>query len=221
MNPSFRSRVYTFVSRLYLVYRGLLPALATFAILWAYGYPWMFFFFLIGTAGVGVYLAAVMSYTHIPESLPWLLLALLDGPIFVLISLRNDFHPLVFAIEGFVIEGGAIWMSILILAFISPLPTRGQRIASILFMAAILGMVSSFIWPYFQASLLKDWMKMTWLIAGITQATILNFREFKNGAVVRQESDGEILYIVGLLMVWLVAMIAGAALHEANLEPII
>ena len=37
--------------------------------------------------------------------LPWLLLALLDGPLFALISLRNNFHPLAFAIEGFIIDG--------------------------------------------------------------------------------------------------------------------
>ena len=99
------NKIHAFFARIYLIYLGLLPALATFAVIWAYGYRWMFLLFLVGVAAVGVYLATVMSYTPIPKSLPWLLLALLDGPIFVLISLRNNFHPLAFAVEGYHIVG--------------------------------------------------------------------------------------------------------------------
>jgi hypothetical protein len=211
-----KEKLMRIIGKIYLFYLGMLPALATFATLWAYGYPWPFCLFIGGVAGVGVYLATVMSYAPIPNSLPWLLLALLDGPIFVLISLRNNFHPLAFAIEGYLIDGTAIWLSTLILASISLLPTRGQRIASIAIMLAVLGLTTSFFWPYVQASLLGDWYRIFWLIAGIVQATWLSLSRFLRGEVLREESDGVTLFIVGFVMLWVIAMIVGANFHEAN-----
>lgn len=205
------------IGKIYMFYLGVLPALATFAILWAYSYPWLFCLFLGGVAGVGVYLATVMSYAPIPKSLPWLLLALLDGPLFVLISLRNDFHPLAFAIEGYLIDGTAIWLSILFLAFVSDLPTREQRIASIAIMFVILGLMGSLFWPYWQEYLWGNWYRIFWLAAGVVQATWLNFGRFQRAEVLRQESDGGILFIVGSLMVWLLALIVGANLYEAGI----
>jgi hypothetical protein len=217
MNSDQSRKVHAFFARFYLVYLGLLPALATLAVLWAYGYPWFFCLFLGGVAGVGVYLATVMSYTPIPQSLPWLLLALLDGPLFVLISLRNNFHPLAFAVEGFIIEGAAIWISILVLAFVSPLPTRGQRAASIAIMAAILGLMGSLFGPYWQEYLWGQWQRIFWLLAGVVQATWLNYGRFQRAEVLREESDGGILFIVGLLFLWLAAMIVGGNLHAAGI----
>ena len=212
------NKVHAFFARFYLIYLGALPALATFAILWAYGYRWPFVLFLVGVAAVGVYLATVMSYTPIPRSLPWLLLALLDGPIFVLISLRNNFHPLAFAIEGYLIDGTAIWFSILVLAFFSDLPTRGQRMASITIMLMILAMISSLFWPYWRDYLWGEWYRMFWLIIGIIQATWINFGRFSNVKIQRQESDGGILFIIGLLTLWLLAMFAGIGLHEGGVN---
>jgi hypothetical protein len=212
-----KEKLVRIIGKIYLFYLGVLPALATFAILWAYSYPWFFCLFLGGVAGVGVYLATVMSYTPIPKSLPWLLLALLDGPLFVLISLRNNFHPLAFAIEGYLIDGTAIWLSILFLAFVSDLPTREQRIASIAIMFVILGLMGSIFWPYWQEYLWGNWTRIFWLATGVGQATWLNFGRFQRAEVLRQESDGGILFIVGSLMVWLLALIVGGNLHEAGI----
>jgi len=216
MDQDKYNKTHAVFARLYLFYLGLLPALATFAVLWAYGYPLYFCLFMGGVAAVGVYLATVMSYTPIPQSLPWLLLALLDGPFFVLLSLRNNFHPLAFAIEGFIIDGGAIWVSILFLAFVSPLPTREQRIASIMIMLVIVGLMGSLFWPYWQEFLWGNWDRIFWLVVGIVQATWLNYGRFQRAEVIRQESDGSILFVVGLLIIWLIAMIAGANLYEAG-----
>jgi hypothetical protein len=216
MNSDQHNKLHAFFSRFYLIYLGLLPALATFAVLWGYGYPWLLCLFLGGVAAVGVYLAVVMSYTPVPPSLPWLVLALLDGPLFVLISMQGNFHPLAFAIEGFLIDGSAIWISILFLAFVSPLPTREQRIASIVIMMVILGLICSLFWPYWQDYLWGNWQRIFWLLAGIVQATWLNYGRFERAEVRRQEQDGGILFIVGLLMIWLIGMIVGANLHEAG-----
>jgi hypothetical protein len=158
-----------------------------------------------------------MSYAPIPKSLPWLLLALLDGPLFVLISLRNNFHPLAFAIEGYLIDGTAIWLAILFLASVSDLPSREQRVASIAIMLVILGITGSQFWPYWQEYLWGNWYRIFWLAAGVVQATWLNFGRFQRAEVLRQESDGGILFIVGSLMVWLLALIVGANLNEAGI----
>jgi hypothetical protein len=216
IDPS--SKIHRFFARIYLIYLGALPAFATFGILKAYGYPWPFILFLVGVAAVGVYLATVMSYTPVPRSLPWLLVALLDGPLFVLISLRHNFHPFAFAIEGYLIDGTAIWLSILFLASISDLPARGQRIATITIMVLVLGMITSLFWPYFQDFLWGNWMRIFWLLCGICQATWLNFGRFKREEALRQESDGGILFIVGLLFLWLIGMFAGIGLHESGIS---
>lgn len=218
MNLVRQNSTHTFFARLYLFYLGILPALATFAILRSYGYPWLFFLFVGGVAGVGVYLATVNSYTPIPQSLPWLLLALLDGPFFVLLSMRNNFHPMAFAINGYLIDGTAIWFSILLLAFVSDLPTKGQRVASIVIMLGILGLTTSFFWPYIHEYIWGNWIHVFWLVTGIIQASWLNFGRFQREQVLQPEGDGGILFIVGLLFIWLIAMIAGTFLYEAGIR---
>jgi hypothetical protein len=53
----------------HLVYLGVLPALATFSLLYAYGHAAPLLLFLGGTVAVGVYLAATYSYTPRPRTL--------------------------------------------------------------------------------------------------------------------------------------------------------
>ena len=68
------------LGRVYLSYLGILPALATFAILWRFGHPHPFLVFLGGVVAVSVYLAAIYSYTQLPKQLLPALMMLLDGP---------------------------------------------------------------------------------------------------------------------------------------------
>ena len=60
-------RLLRVVDYAHLVYLGVLPSLATFSLLYAYGHPAPLLLFLAGTAAVGVYLAAVYSYTPRPR----------------------------------------------------------------------------------------------------------------------------------------------------------
>ena len=48
----------------HLVYLGILPALATFSLLFSYGHDAPLLLFLGGTVAVGVYLAVIMTYTR-------------------------------------------------------------------------------------------------------------------------------------------------------------
>jgi hypothetical protein len=212
------SRVFwlKYLGKVYLVYLGLVPCLATLAILWLYGHPSPFLVFLGGVIAVSVYLAATYSYTHIPGSLLTLIFILIDGPIFVFLSLRQGLNPLSFAIEGYLIEGTVLWLSILILAVTSPLPTIGQRVGSVLFMLAALGTTTSLFWPYIQTELWGH-PRSIWLALGMVQSAVVQFAVLRRDEVIRSGDDG-ILYIVGFLFLWLFSMFAGAAIH-GNINP--
>ena len=52
------------------------------------------------------------------------------GPAWVVLSLLAKRVELpAFAVEGFLVDGTAVWIATLVLALRAPLPTRGQRIA--------------------------------------------------------------------------------------------
>lgn len=204
--------------RHYLFYLGILPSLATFAVLWTYGHPNPFLVFLGGIVAVSVYLAATYSYTQLPNQLLPALIMLLDGPLFVLVSIRNDLNPLAFAIEGYLVDGTILWLSILVLAARSPLPSRGQRVGSILFMLVAIGATTSLFWPYIKAELWGQ-TRAIWLILGLVQGAISQYGVVRKDEVVRS-GDGSIRYIVGLLGMWLVSMIIGMSLYDGNVPVI-
>lgn len=204
------------LGRVYLVYLGILPVLATFATALRYGARFPMLVFMGGVAAVGVYLAATYSYTHLPARLLPLLVMLFDGPLFVLAALRDGFHPLAFAIEGYLVDGTAIWLAILVLAAASPLPSPGQRAASIFFMAAALAVTTSLFGPYIRDHIWGDGLHPAWLLAGIAEASLASFVIFRNEDVARQD-DGSILYIAGLVMLWVFALFAGLAMNDAGM----
>src|SRR5918911_879292 len=148
-DTSVYTRAVRFLDYAHIVYLGLLPALATFSLLYAYGHPAPLLLFIAGTAAVGVYLAITYSYTPRPRMLVLAVLLLLDGPAWAALSLLlKGARPLAFAVEGFLVDGTATWVSILVLAARSPLPTRGERRASIGIMLAALAASYSLAWPY-------------------------------------------------------------------------
>lgn len=181
----------------------------------ANGLRWPMLIFLGGTGAVGVYLAATYSYTRLPNRVFPLLVMLLDGPLFVIVSLRDGLKPLAFAVEGYLIDGLAIWLSILILAFISPLPTRGQRFWSIFFMFIAVGVNVALFWPYLQQFAGENWGHLIWLLVGCTEATIASFLLVSKDDVIRSD-DGSILFIGLFVMLWVVALFLGNILYEAG-----
>jgi len=160
-----------------------------------------------------VYLAATFAYTQLPAQLLPLLFLIFDGPLFVLVSLRNNFHPLSFAIEGYLIDGIDIWLSILILAITSPLPTKNQRIASVFFMLVAIGVTTSVFWPYIQAELWGQ-PRAVWLLAGLVEATVAQYTIFNRAE--SSQDDDSMGYIIVFVMLWVAAMIVGMVLNDAN-----
>lgn len=209
-NP--RSRLTNILGQAHLIYLGLLPSFATFALLYAYGHPAPLLLFLGGTVAVSVYLAVIISYTRTLSS-PWLsLLILLDGPAWVLLSLLSKEMWLpVFAIEGFLVDGTAIWLSTLVLALRSDKPSPKQRWASVAFMLIALAATASLIWPYLRDVLWGEWLSLLWLGGGIIEAWIVNYKLLERDEIVR-DSDSASVYIAVLVMLW-VGSLVGNAFH--------
>lgn len=209
-----KSRLTLIIGYLHLVYLGLLPALATFGLLYTYGHPALLLLFLGGTAAVGVYLAVTFYYTPLQRSLLRGILVLLDGPAWVLLSLSSKrLFPLGFAVEGLIVDGTAIWLSILILALGSPRPTREQRLASVGIMLVALAATVSLVWPYCRDALWGEWVSLGLLGGGILEAVIVRFKQLKRDEAA-QISDKSVVYIVVLVLIWVCSMILGNVLHE-------
>ena len=101
---TWSERAHRIVGGMHLVYLGLLPALATFAILAEHGHRAIWLVFLGGIVAVSVYLAVAVSYTRSPGSLIAALLILLDGPVCALLAQSEGAQPFSFAIESFLIR---------------------------------------------------------------------------------------------------------------------
>jgi hypothetical protein len=214
-NTETRSRPVSVIGYIHLVYLGLLPVLATFSLLFRYGHPAPLALFLGGTVAVSVYLAVTFVYTPFPASLTWGLLILFDGPLWVLLSLLpKGVNPLGFAVEGFLVDGTAIWLSILVIATRSDLPTRRERMASIAFMLVALAATASLVWPYLRDVLWQHWSSMALLGAGLIESTIVRFSVLNRQKTARQDDSRNAGYILVMLLAWVVSMILGNVLHE-------
>jgi hypothetical protein len=201
------------VGRAHLIYLGLLPSLATFALLYKYGHPAPLLLFLGGTVAVGVYLAVIISYTPTPSSPLLSLVVMLDGPAWVALSLLSKtVEPPAFAVEGFLVDGSAVWLSTLVLALRSDRPTRGQRAASVALMLVALAATASLVWPYAREVLWGEWLSLTWLGLGVAETLFVNYKVLERDAVVR-DGDAASVYIAVLVMAW-VGSLLGNAFHE-------
>ncbi|MFL6334020.1 MAG: hypothetical protein ACJ754_11970 [Pyrinomonadaceae bacterium] len=205
----------------HLVYLGLLPAAATFSLLYAYGHPVPLLLFIAGTAAVGVYLAATYVYTPRPRNVGLALLVLLDGPAWAALSLfLKGARPLAFAVEGFLVDGTAVWVSIFVLALRSSLPTRGQRRASVGIMLAALAATYSLAWPYCRDIMRGGWgaVSLFLLTLGAAQGALTRYRLYEREQVARDDGASA-PYIVVFIVAWVASLIAGNVLHELSQHP--
>jgi hypothetical protein len=209
-----RLRLRRTLENLHLFYLGILPALATFAVLAVYGTPSAGLLFLGGTVAVSVYLAVVISYTRPVQSLGLALFVLLDGPLWVLVSRSTESTKLLsFAIDGFLVDGVAIWLAIVWLALTTSRPTREQRIATVGLTLVAVGSILFTLRPYLQEQVLSQGLRLLGLLLGMIEAVIARQYLLEADEVVRDETTGG-AYIVVLLFLWIVALSAGNIIHQ-------
>jgi hypothetical protein len=207
------------VEGIHLVYLGLLPALATFSVLVVYGHSAPFLLFIGGVVAVSVYLAVVASYTRPARSLGVALLILLDGPLWVVLSRSTGRAPFSLemvtspAIEGFLVDGIAIWFVIVWLAVSTARPSRYQRVATIGFaLVAVVSILFTF-WPYIRENVWGEWVRLAWLALGTMETVVARHYLLKADEVVRDTMPSAI-YILIFLFVWFVAFCVGNIAHE-------
>jgi hypothetical protein len=208
-------RIHRIVDGVHLVYLGLLPALATYAVLSAYGHPAMFLVFFGGIVAVSVYLAVVASYTPPSTSLPLAFLTLVDGPLCAALAQPAGGGPAAFAINGFLVDGLAIWLAIVWLAVTTSRPTKGQRAATLFLTLVAVAAVVSVLMPYLREVIVGEWRAQLWLGVGIIEGVIARHTLLKADQVVRTEGVSA-RFIVVLLFLWIGALIAGNVLYEVS-----
>jgi len=180
-----------------------------------YGHPAPFLVFIGGVVEVSVYLAVVANYVRTPPSLVGCLLVLLDGPGWVLLSLARGGHPLAYPVEGFLVDGMAVWTVILWLALTTDRIKGRERLAPIAFMLFAIGAAFSLFWPYVRDAAWGDWPKVATLSLGAIQAAGTHFYVLKRDVLAR-DPDKSMGFILVLLGVWIAAMFVGNILGEAG-----
>lgn len=205
------------LDKLHLIYLGILPALTTFTLINQDVYPTIWLIFLGGIGAVSVYLVATYSYLPAPKNWLWTTFLILDGPFFVLLSLNFRKFNLDFAIEGFLVEGTAVWLAIAYLALTSDLPSPSQRFWSVVLMGIAIGATYTLIWPYMRDELWGEWRKLFWLGLGIVEATAVRFTRFRTNTPLRNE-EGAMVYILIFLALWLAALFIGNILRELGVQ---
>src|SRR5205085_2042686 len=116
-----------------------------------------------------------------PTSLGRGILVLLDGPAWVLLSLYTKrVFPLGFAVEAFIVDGTAICLSILILAY----RTAGARAAAGWMLLALAAIVS-LVWHYFHEHLWGEWGSVALLAVGMIEAMLVRSKQLRRDETAR------------------------------------
>lgn len=209
------SKLRAAIHTIHVIYLGLLPALATFVLLRRYGYPFPLVLLLGGTVAAAVHIAVVFYYTPPPRSIFAGLFVLLDGPIWVALSMLSKHSiPSGSVVEGFIVEGMAIWLSILILA--AKFPHR--RLAAIGYMLVALVITASLVYPYFRDELHGHAMSLGLLGFGIVESFAARFAQLKRDEQGfdhrRIDRNKNAVFLIVMILLWVAAMIAGNVLYE-------
>lgn len=214
VSASGKDRVLAAVNRIHLIYLGLMPPLATFALVRTYGHRAPALLLSGGIVVTAVYLAASYSYTMLPGSIPASLWALLDGPLFALTARASSPCAWSFVIEGFLIDAVALWLAILALTLVSDAPSPWQRGASFLLALIALGSLISLFFPYLVDTATSGGWSLCWIAVGVVETTFVLYRLLDAGKPVRLDDDVAGVYIAVMVVIWVIAMSAGVALHS-------
>jgi len=198
-----------FIGYTYLFYLALLPAVGTIALA-LFEITFQPFFFIIGTAAVGIYLAVIVSYTKLSKSVWKNLFILLDGPIWIGIASFFGGSVAGFLLEDVLMELISILLGIFLLSIFSSRPSKDQRTASILVTGIPLLGVIILAWMYISGNLLDNPMKLFVLTLATVQGTIFQYRMMSEDKVMR-ESMGIIIFGI---IIWLAAFFASIILQS-------
>jgi hypothetical protein len=196
------------LGRLYLTYLALLPAAGTLVVYLVYDVrPNGLLFLLVGTAGVGIYLAVTASYTRLGDSSWKPVLLLFDGPVWATLA-GAAAGPLTVLANDVLIDVAGILLGTLVLSVVSPKPTRQQRIGSIAATGIPLLGVAWLAW-----ACAGDGVAMRSVVIatlGLLQAALSHFFVIREDRVQR---PAQWLILVGIIT-WVICFIVGSAVTD-------
>ena len=211
-DPANNTQMKKAMEGLHLAYLGVIPALATFAIASTVGHKSLIFVFLGGIVLISVYLAFIISYTQISNSILIALLTILDGPIFAVLAQSGAHNKASFLKDSFIVDGVAIWLAIIWLAITTSRPSTGQKIGTAVLGVIALAALAIIFRSYYSATIMGNWGRTLWLTFGIGEAIAARYYLLEIDEVKRGERiTGP--YIAIFLVIWIAALVAGGAIH--------
>lgn len=189
------------IGKAYLFYLSLLPAVGTFLLFFVFQTrinPMLFF--LLGTAAIGIYLAFTGSYTVLTKSVWKNLVLLLDGPVWMGISLFFGGSLATAFVNDVIAEMGGVLLSVFLVVCTSTIPTRSQRIQS--FFAVGLPLLGLFL-VYFTFAREQQipWMQGGYIVTAMIQGALVQYRL---GLAMDVQREPETYILIGILS-WMFA----------------
>lgn len=197
---------------IYLIYLALLPAAGTVFLFERIILPeWSrFFVFIGGVAAVGLYLAAIVSFTVIPKSWWKQLIFLLDGPLIALgLAYYLNGNIIDILMNMFFIDVGGTVLGIFI-TVIRKAPTKEDRIKGMIAAGIPFLIMLSALLLYSLKSTELSMLQLSILLVGLIHTGFLQSRIFQEQNVVRECMQ---IIILGITL-WVAAYIFGCVFWD-------
>lgn len=189
------------IGSFYLYYLALMPAIGSFvlfSILKTQVNPMLFF--LLGTAGIGIFLAFTGSYTVITKNPLKNLLMIIDGPLWMAFSLLFGGSWAVAIVNDVLTEIAGVLLSVLFVIFTSAVPTSKERRAAFIAVGLPFAGLLLLFFTYAQEQQLA-WQQGIAIAAAALQGA---FVQYKLGITMNVQRQSESIILVGILS-WLFA----------------
>lgn len=196
------------IGNIYLGYLALMPAVGTFVL-----YVFLdsvinpMLFFLLGTAAVGIYLAFTGSYVVVTRS-PWRnVLLILDGPLWICLSLALGGSFVTAIVNDVLVEIAGVLLGVMAVTLTSSIPSPAQRRASIIAVGLPLVGVIVVLATYAAGQGLSTWQVIILACAALQSAGV----QFALGSQQKVQRDATWVVLVGILS-WLAALFVGVGI---------
>jgi hypothetical protein len=190
------------IGNVYLYYLALMPALGTFTlffVLKTHVNPMLFF--LLGTAAIGVFLAFTGSYTVITQNPVKNLLMIIDGPIWMALSLFFGGSWAVVIVNEVLTEIAGVLLSVLFVIFTSTVPTSKERRAAFIAVGLPFAGLLLLFFTYAQEQQLA-WQQGVAIAAAALQGALV---QYKLGITMNVQRPSENIILIGILS-WMFAL---------------
>lgn len=207
---TFPSSLAQRLTNIHIGYLSLMPAIATIAIIGVFDLvKYLLLFFVVGTAAVGIYLAVTASYTKTAPNAFQAVVMIFDGPLWAIAAMFFGGSWATLVVDDVLIETTGILLGILGVTLVSRVPTREQRVKSLIAVGLPLLGVLGVVWLYGQDYLFPYPERCLAVALGALQSAVINFRLAANDSVQRS-AEGFILFGI---IAWIASIFIGFGIN--------